>query len=94
MTIMDSSNGMLTIGCMDKDYDVGKQVEWQINSKKPTNGITMSDSGSCITLDLNDFNQDRNIKIICRVKNHPSKNPNWQELQGAVKSDGGKRFVG
>ena len=93
MKILHNSNSLLTVSCMDKGYDIGNQVEWEINSKRMASGATIRDFGSCITLDWNNLNQDKNNKIICRVKKHPSKNPNWQELQGFVTGKGDKKFV-
>jgi len=93
MTIThNSGDGFLNVTCMDEKFDIGTEVEWQINSETIP-GTKNSESQSSISLDWNNLKQDGKNKVVCRVKNHPSEDPKWQEISGVVNDKGATQFT-
>ena len=63
---------------MHKLFQVGNEVEWEINSETLP-GTNNTKIHSAISLDWNNLKQDGKNQVLCRIKNHPSDNPNYQE---------------
>ena len=84
MEIVQNSNGILTVRCYDKEYPIGKKIEWFVRVGGDENRkIKSTNSDDAIaSIDLSwkdDLKLGKRNSIVCRVRTHPSKNPNWQE---------------
>ena len=91
MEIVKNSDGILTMSCMDRAYDVGNKVEWEINSKVVQNDDS-TESESCIALNWrNELKLGQSNTVICRVKRHPGQ-PKWQEIRGWVYVENQEEF--
>jgi len=91
MHIESNSNGFLNVTCMDEKFDIGTEVEWEINSETLP-GTNNTKIHSAISLDWNNLKQDGKNQVICRIKNHPSDNPNYQEISGIVDDQKDDKF--
>jgi len=76
MTIVANENGILSMHCYDRSYNIDNKIEWEINSK-------IVSSQSCMVQNWSDLNLGGRNIIICRVKQHPG-TPRWQEIRGWV----------
>ena len=84
MEIVQNSNGILTVRCYDKEYPIGKKIEWTVKvgeDEKREIKSTYSDNAiASINLSWkDDLKLGKRNTIVCRVFPHPSKKPNWQE---------------
>ena len=91
MRIKNNSDGFLNVTCFDEKFEVGTEIEWEINSETlPSTENTKIKSS--MSLNWNNLKQDEENKIICRVKNHPSEDPKWQEISGIVDDQNDDKF--
>ena len=84
MEIVQNSNGNLTVKCYDSEYTVGKKIEWSVKVGEEADKAMNSTNSDNTTASINlswkdDLKLGKRNSIVCKVKTHPSKNPNWQE---------------
>ena len=84
MEIVQNSNGNLTVKCYDSEYPVGKKIEWSVKVGEEADKAMNSTNSDNATASINlswkdDLKLGKRNSIVCKVKTHPSKNPNWQE---------------
>ena len=89
MEIVLNSNGNLTVKCYDSEYSVGKKIEWSVKVGEEADKAMNSTNSDNLTASINlswknDLKLGIRNSIVCFVRMHPSKNPNWQEKTALI----------